>query len=227
MNKNARRNAFRAIAALAVWGAGAAIAGPKHQELPWVQMLNGHLVYGTDAERNRIPDFSTAGYEEGDAPIPDVPVKMRVEALGDNAREQDATARIQSAIEAMSQLPLDEHGIRGALLLGPGTYRIAGTINLDVSGVVLRGSGTDKDGTNLVALGLPRALVRVGGTGVWQENRSRRPILDDVVPVGAQTISVDAPDGGSGPRTWHCASIAASSRWKKRTRATCWLSMRL
>jgi hypothetical protein len=195
MNKNARRSAFRAIAALAVWGACAAIAGPKNQELSWVQMQNGHLVYGTDAERNRIPDFSTAGYEEGDAPIPDVPVKMRVEALGDNAREQDATARIQSAIEAMSHLPLDEHGIRGALLLGPGTYRIAGTINLDVSGVVLRGSGTDKDGTNLVALGLPRALVRVGGTGVWQENRSRRPILDDVVPVGAQTITVDAPDG--------------------------------
>jgi len=139
MNENARRNAFRAIAALAVWGASAAIAGPKNQELPWVQMQNGHLVYGTDAERNRIPDFSTAGYEEGDAPIPDVPVKMRVEALGDNAREQDATARIQSAIEAMSQLPLDEHGIRGALLLGPGTYRIAGTINLDVSGVPASG----------------------------------------------------------------------------------------
>src|SRR5580658_4145388 len=110
MNKNARRNAFRAIAALAVWGACTAIAGPKNQELPWVQMQNGRLVYGTDAERNRIPDFSTAGYEEGDAPIPDVPVKMRVEALGDNAREQDATARIQSAIEAMSHLPLDEHG---------------------------------------------------------------------------------------------------------------------
>ncbi len=180
---------------LGLWGACAAVAGPKNQELPWVQMQNGHLVYGTDAEHNRIPDFSTAGYEEGDAPIPDVPVKMRVEALGGNARDQDATARIQSAIEAMSQLPLDERGIRGALLLGPGTYRIAGTINLDVSGVVLRGSGTDKDGTNLVALGLPRALVRVGGTGVWQENRSRRPILDDVVPVGAQTITVDAPDG--------------------------------
>jgi len=194
MNRNGCRSALRAIAALALWGACAAVAGPKNQELPWIQMQNGHLVYGTDAEHNRIPDFSTAGYEEGDAPIPDVPVKMRVEALGDNARDQDATARIQSAIEAMSQLPLDERGIRGALLLGPGTYRIAGTINLDVSGVVLRGSGTDKDGTKLVALGLPRALVRIGGTGVWQENRSRRPILDDMVPVGAQTITVDAPD---------------------------------
>jgi hypothetical protein len=197
MKRNARRNVLRAIAALAVWGACAAVAGPKNQELPWIQMQNGRLVYGTDAERNRIPDFSTAGYEEGDQPIPDVPVKMRVEAIGDkNAKDQDATAQIQAAIEAMSQLPLDDHGIRGALLLGPGTFRIAGTINLDVSGVVLRGSGTnkDKDGTTLVAVGLPRALVHVGGTGGWQEVRSRRPILDDVVPVGAQTITVDAPD---------------------------------
>src|SRR6202021_3076594 len=137
----------------------------------WIQMQNGHLVYGTDAEHNRIPDFSTAGYEEGDAPIPDVPGKMRVEALGDNCREQDATARSQSAIEAMSHLPLDEHGIRGALLLGPGTYRIAGTINLDVSGVVLRGSGTDKDGTNLGARGLPRALGGAGGPGGGREKR--------------------------------------------------------
>lgn len=164
-------------------------------------MQNGHLVYGADSEHNRIPDFSTAGYEAADAPIPDVPVKVRVEALGDqntsakgkNSRDQDATARIQAAIESMKDVPLDDHGIRGAVLLAPGTFRIAGTINLDVSGVVLRGSGSGKDGTILVAEGIPRALVQIGGDGAWQENRSRRPILDDVVPVGAHSITVDAP----------------------------------
>jgi hypothetical protein len=57
MNRNGCRNALRAIAALAVWGACAAVAGPTNQELPWIQMKNGRLVYGTDAERNRIPDF--------------------------------------------------------------------------------------------------------------------------------------------------------------------------
>jgi hypothetical protein len=178
-----------ALAALSVAAFCAAAGGPNTKDLPWVQMQNGRLVYGTDDEHNRIPDFSTAGYEEGDAPIPDVPVKMHVEAAGDG----DATARIQSAIEAMSQLPLDERGIRGALLLGPGKYRIAGTINLDVSGVVLRGSGSDPAGTLLVAEGIPRALVHIGGTGEWQEVRSRRPIVDDVVPVGAHIITVDAP----------------------------------
>jgi hypothetical protein len=166
-------------------------AGPKSQELPWVQMENGRLVYGTDSALNRIPDFSTAGYEEGEAAIPDVPVKMRVDAPAD----QDATELIQNAIEAISKLPVDARGIRGAVLLGPGTFRIAGTIRLDVSGVVLRGSGTDENGTLLVAEGLPRTLLFIGGTGEWKEVRSRRPIVDEFVPLGAQTVTVDAPDG--------------------------------
>jgi hypothetical protein len=176
---------------LVVGVASTAAAGSKPQELPWVQMENGRLVYGADSALNRIPDFSTAGYEEGEAAIPDVPVKMRVEAPAG----QDATELIQNAIEAMSKLPVDAHGVRGAVLLGPGTFRIAGTILLDVSGVVLRGSGTDENGTVLEAEGLPRTLLRIGGTGEWKEVRSRRPIVDDFVPLGAQTITVDAPDG--------------------------------
>ena len=37
-------------------------AGPKSEDLPWIQMKNGHLSYGEDLAHNRIPDFSTAGY---------------------------------------------------------------------------------------------------------------------------------------------------------------------
>src|SRR5271163_3069208 len=83
--------------------------GAKTDNLPWVSMENGRIVYGEDSEHNRIPDFSTAGYGGGGVALPDVQVKMRVEAAGD----ADATARIQSAIEEMSKLPLDERGIRG------------------------------------------------------------------------------------------------------------------
>ena len=184
------RRMFQGIALFTFACACAALAGSKIQDLAWVQWQNGRLVYGADTDHDRIPDFSTAGYEEGDAPIPDVPVKMRVDSPG----EQDATERIQKAIEAMSELPVDAQGIRGALLLGPGMYRIAGTVNLDVSGVVLRGSGTDKSGTTLVAEGLPRAILHVGGTGEWKEDRSRMPIVDAIVPVGAHVINVEAPD---------------------------------
>ena len=181
---------LRVFALVVVVWARPAVGGPKNPEIQWIELRDGHLVYGADSDLDHIPDFSTAGYEEGDAPIPDVPVKAHVEATG----AADATPRIQTAIEAMSSLPQDEHGIRGALLLGPGIYRIAGTINLDVSGVVLRGSGTDKNGTVLVAEGLPRAIVHIGGTGEWKEDRSRRPILDTVVPVGAHSVTVEAPD---------------------------------
>jgi hypothetical protein len=181
-------------------------AGPKNEDLPWVQMKNGRLFYGEDPAHNRIPDFSTAGYKEGEAPIPDVPVKVTVDApgrqggtgdggAGQAGAAQDATGVIQNAIEGMSKLPLDANGIRGAVLLGPGIFRIAGTVNLDVSGVVLRGSGADANGTTLVAEGLPHAILRIGGNGAWKEVRSRRPILDDYVPLGAETVTVDAPDG--------------------------------
>jgi len=174
---------------------GMSWAGTKSPDLPWVRLKDGRLFYSEDSMHNRIPDFSTAGYEEGDAPIPDVPVKVRVDAPSGAGAGQDATGLIQSAIEGMSKLPVDARGIRGAVLLGPGTFHIAGTVNLDVSGVVLRGSGTGADGTNLVAEGLPRAILRVGGTGAWKEVRSRRPIVDEYVPVGTQTVTVDAPDG--------------------------------
>ncbi len=191
------RDVLRIVAALLIGCGCRPAAGQQAPEISWVELQNGHLVYGADSDHDRIPDFSTVGYEEGNAPIPEVPVKMRVEAPGPDASgNQDATERIQSAIESMSSVPPDERGIRGAVLLGPGIFRIAGTIQLDVSGVVLRGSGTgrDKTGTILMAEGLPRALVRIGGTGEWKEDRSRRPILDDLVPVGAQSITVDAPD---------------------------------
>lgn len=175
--------------------AGLLPAAGQNKDLPWVTMENGRLVYGADQEGNRIPDFSAAGYEAGEAPIPDVPVKMRIDAP---PQGQDATPLIQKAIESMSSLPVDAHGLRGTLLLGPGIYRIEGTINLDVAGVVLRGSGTSldkngKDSTILAAAGLPRPILHIGGSGEWQEVRSRRPILDAVVPVGARTITVDAP----------------------------------
>jgi hypothetical protein len=57
---------------------GMEAAGPKSPDLPWVRMKNGHLFYAEDLEHNRIPDFSTVGYEEGEAPIPDLPVQVRV-----------------------------------------------------------------------------------------------------------------------------------------------------
>src|SRR5436309_15947966 len=78
---------------------------------------DGRLVYEPDARGNRVPDFSHCGYGGGGAAIPDVPVRVRVPAA-----PGDATQRIQAAIDYVSRLPADEHGIRGAVLIQAGRH---------------------------------------------------------------------------------------------------------
>lgn len=99
----------------------------------------GKLVYKIDNEGNRIPDFSYAGYRNGEADIPTVPVVKTISSIaGDN------TQHIQSAIDEVAKLPL-VNGMRGALLLKAGKYEVTGTIRINQSGIVLRGEG---DGEN-------------------------------------------------------------------------------
>lgn len=100
----------------------------------------GNLVYIVDGEGNRIPDFSYSGYHYGEELLPDVPV---VTTLGPTGGDQ--TSRIQAELDAIGTLTPDANGHRGTLLLEPGTYEIFGTLRINDSGVVLRGSG---DGTN-------------------------------------------------------------------------------
>ena len=101
---------------------------------------NGRLAYPADAQDNRIPDYSNAGYMGGGVPLPNVPVVQVVSPLpGDN------TANIQAAIDAVGAKPVQADGYRGTVLLTVGTYRIDGTIRLNTSGVVLRGAGNGAD----------------------------------------------------------------------------------
>lgn len=148
---------------------------------------DGKLVYVADERGNRIPDFSHAGYSGGGIAIPDLPVKAEV-APG----EGDDGARIQAAIDAVSKLPLDRRGLRGAALLKKGRYEIAGVIKIASSGVVLRGEGQGEDGTVLIATGVEkRILINVGGSGEWREvPGTRREITDAYVPLGAYSFRV-------------------------------------
>jgi hypothetical protein len=154
---------------------------------------DGRLVYKKDPKGNQVPDFSNAGYGGGGVPLPVVPTKMTLspQATGDDGM------RIQAALDAVGALPADENGIRGALLLKKGTYRIAGVVVINKGGVVLRGEGQGTDGTVLIATGaVQRSLVQVKGSGGLAEVAgSRRPITDDYVPVGAHTFHVDDASG--------------------------------
>ena len=133
-----------------------ALPRSKSVQVEWIQMRNQRLVYGSDKYGNRIPDFSTAGYGGGGVEIPTVPTKVTLQpkATGDD------TPRTQSALDALAHEPIQPDGFRGALALEPGVYRISGTVMINASGVVLRGSGIDEHGTILVAQGSPHVLVR-------------------------------------------------------------------
>src|SRR5690606_19378505 len=108
----------------------------QHWQSKMVQFREGMLIYPSDADMNRIPDFSHAGYQGGLHPIPQVPTEIAIQPIqGDN------TAHIQRAIDQVAELPFDSLGYRGAVQLSPGVYEVHGTILLNSSGVVLRGEG--------------------------------------------------------------------------------------
>lgn len=156
---------------------------------------NGMLVYVPDEQGNTIPDFSNVGYMGGVADIPNVPIRATV-----NPGSGDDGARIQAAIDRVSQMPPDASGLRGAVLLTRGEYRIGGFIEIKAGGVVLRGEGKwESSGTATVlrATGTNRrALIQIKGSGARQKVAgTEHNIIDKYVPVGAISFTVDSADG--------------------------------
>ncbi|MBT4919369.1 MAG: T9SS type A sorting domain-containing protein [Flavobacteriaceae bacterium] len=153
------------------------------------------LVYVSDTDGNHIPDYSYAGYKNGEEALPNVAVVKQISAVvGDN------TAHIQAAIDEVEAMPLDANGHRGALLLLPGEYPVSGELIINNSGVVLRGSGDGEDATsNTIIRGVgnipdERTLIRIGtnnksGFG-GQVAGTRQNITSPYIPTGSRTIEV-------------------------------------
>jgi hypothetical protein len=150
----------------------------------------GHLAYGTLPKGERLLDFSSAGYMGGGVAIPAVPVKQTVQPSGG----ADDTPAIQAAIDAVSKLPVTS-GLRGAVLLAPGTFHVQGNLTITTSGVVLRGSGSGSGGTVLQIGGAPRTVFTINGAGSWQEAPGATDITDDYVPSGATSFHVASTMG--------------------------------
>jgi hypothetical protein len=158
-----------------------------------------------------LPDFSFCGYKGGGAALPDVTVGVVVDPV-----DGDATAFIQAAIDRISSLEPDKNGFRGAVLLRKGTYRIKGQLQIDRSGVVLRGSGDSDDGTLLIATGTSRrSLIAIEGSADRAISMSVRTITDAQVPVGAMSLTLSETAGLSvgDDILIECPVTAA---WKKR-----------
>jgi len=153
-------------------------------ESKYVKVKSGHLTYIPDELGNTIPDFSRVGYHQNSKPIPNVKVVTTLSATGENDQQ-----RIQQAIDDLAKQPAAEDGIRGAILLKKGLYKIPGSIRINTSGIVLRGEGKE---TKLLATGKgQRKTIMASGTGKAIEiPHSRAKILDKYVPVGAKSFTV-------------------------------------
>ncbi len=155
---------------------------------------DGKLEYKPDSLGNIIPDFSHVGYYYGDVPIPDIPVVLEIEPLpGEN------TLHIRDAILQVAEMPLNENGYRGAILLKKGVYNLGGNIKILADGIVLRGDGStdDEEGTIVVAQGTNRRpLIEIGSTqnDFTIVQNSRTNIIEDYVPVGRKYIRVENSD---------------------------------
>ncbi|MFD8750117.1 hypothetical protein ACFV0O_03920 [Kitasatospora sp. NPDC059577] len=201
-----RRTTLRAAVAVsalaglgAAWAAPAALAaGPQPNpgnaapdSTDWLKFANGRLVYGKDGQGNRIPDFSYAGYRNGSRPLPTAKVAVALEP----AANGDDSDRIQQALDKVAALPQGSDGLRGAVLLNAGTYRVGKPLRIKASGVVLRGAGSGANGTKLVASGEPRPLVELSGEGTPQKSGAEHAVTDAYVPVGATTLTLDSAAG--------------------------------
>ena len=154
----------------------------------WAQLgSDGKLIYKTLSTGDRILDFSYAGYAGGGIKLPVVPVRKEVTPSGG-----DDSAVIQSAIDAVAAMPMTD-GFHGAVLLRAGTFHCNKPITLSQAGVVLRGSGSDKNGTVIEMTGAPHVCLTIDGERVKYPKDNPATIFsiaDNYVPSGALSFSV-------------------------------------
>jgi hypothetical protein len=85
--------------------------------------------------QSRLPDFSYAGYQRGEKPLPTVPPGVSVKQFGAKGDGRaDDTAAFQKALAEVKS---------GAIEVPPGRYRITGLLEITRPNVVLRGAGPE------------------------------------------------------------------------------------
>lgn len=155
---------------------------------------DGRLVYAPhNAEGDTVLDFSNCGFGGGGVPLPNAAAKLHLKP----AAAGDDTARIQEALDSVARLPLGADGLRGAVVLGRGVYRVAGSLKIGASGVVLRGEGQGEKDTVIVATGKKRRnLIEIsGGSAPVRDAKRAVKVADRYVPVGARTFRVADASG--------------------------------
>lgn len=111
-----------------------------------------------------LPDFSYAGYEFGNAPLPVITDVIDVADFGAVADDgRDDSAALIAAIAAAA-----ERGTPVRVQLGKGRYQLTEILWLEHSNVVLAGMGMGEGGTEIY---MPRPLNQVDDSGALDELR--------------------------------------------------------
>lgn len=151
----------------------------------WVSANNqGELVYRLTARGDRIMDFSYAGYGSGGVAFPKVPTKITLQPSG-----QDDTAAIQAALDKVSSMAM-HNGFRGQVMLSPGVYSTSQVLRIKASGVVLSGSGSSGNVTQINLIGEPHTFLEISGSGAPETDGKTIEISDAYVPSGAMQVHV-------------------------------------
>src|SRR6185369_10706586 len=98
--------------------------------------------------KSRLPDFSYAGYHCGEQPLPDLSPGVSVKTFG--AKGDGRTDDTAAFLQALATVK------KGAIEVPPGRYVITDILEINHSGVVLRGAGPDK-----TVLFFPKPLQKV------------------------------------------------------------------
>ncbi len=166
-----------AEAALTTWNSQYAYLGSS-----------GKLVYKTDGEGNRIPDFGYVGYNYG-GNLPNLTVKKTI-----SAKSGDNTSHIQSAVDEVGKLAKDGNGFRGAVLLKAGTYSTSNPVYVPYDGVVIRGEGSSTL-IKSTRTGKDVAVFVLGAKDSDQEwsdevSNTKVAITNTSVPIGQRKFNV-------------------------------------
>ncbi len=150
-------------------------------------------------------DYSYCGYHRSEIPIPSAKVVVYVQPSGN-----DDAAQLQAAIDYVGQQKADKlTGLRGAVLLGEGTFSLSEPLRIRTNGVVLRGCGREK--TILRKTGYDRgALIYIEGTHdiVTKETLN---IAD--VKAGSLVCSVQDGSSALNPNTRICIWRPSTQEW--------------
>lgn len=155
-------------------------------KLPLIRLclLAASLSFAGAAEPILPPiDFSHAGYGGGGVVPPGVSAVLRVEP-----GQGDDTERLQAALDEIARRPMQTDGFRGALVLSPGRYRVAGSLKVRATGVVLRGA--PNGATTIVASGRERrTLIEIGNQEPPASAANAQALVEDA-SAGAIALRV-------------------------------------